>query len=94
VVPSKRVHVPAIARTGGRAFPALFGDNGMRGEMITQAADEERFGAAIGFRDDINFTFVGDVFGAVEFGEEEGASFAAASAAISRTGSSSVARAR
>ena len=77
----ERVHVPAVARARG-AFgemlvsAALFADDGVRRKMSAQAADHAFFRAAVGLRDEVHFAFIGDGRRMVEFGKQNGASFA------------------
>ena len=72
----ERVHVPAIFRARRSVATSLFGGDRVVRIMLPQSRDDQGFGAAIGLRDDIHFTLVGDLLRAVEFRAENRSGFA------------------
>ncbi len=81
----ERIHVPAVFRARRSRPAAFFGDNRVIGKMFSRSrATIKRFGTAIRFRDDIHFTFVGNLFRAVELARRIAPASRAVSMATSR----------
>lgn len=72
----ERIHVPAEASSGCGTSAALLGHYGMAGKMAAQAADDQRFRAAVGFGDDVHLALVRNILRAAEIRGEQRASFA------------------
>ena len=71
----ERIHVPAKFGSGVLAG-ALFGGDGMTGEILVETTDNELLGALVGLGDDVDFVaFVADVERAKEFLHEDLAGF-------------------
>ena len=71
----QRVNVPAILRIPFRAA-ALFRGDRMPGKIFLQAADDERFGAAVGLGNQVELLLVGNIRRSLQLFAKDGAGFA------------------